>query len=216
MKKTLTVVTILAALAWCQTSYGMGRVLIYKGTIKAAKTVVDVNDTNNPASTTIKAYFALNIYNTHDSSYGLVLDSSAVIYNPKTKYYKVIPDVFSADPYDPCKVVVMSFSAEDPEGDITFNVTGGKGRLTKYTDDTSYTKDYIVTKFKGAGVVNNYDLFDPDDTYSGSVTVTMTLDSCWTRYSNPGVYSNIDDCMSDIVAELTYKGGWTNWPDLSP
>jgi hypothetical protein len=216
MKKLLVLSVLLAAFAWSQTAYGMGRVLVYKGTIKAARTIVDVNDTNNMASTTVKAYFALNIYNTHDASYGIVLDSSAVIYNQKTKYYKVIPDVFSADPYDPCKVVVMSFSSEDPEGNITFNVTGGKGRPTKYTNDPTYTKDYIVTVFKGAGVVNEYDLFDPNDTHSGSVTVTMTLDPYWTRQSNPGVYSNIDEVTDDIVTQLTSRGGWTNWPDLTP
>jgi hypothetical protein len=145
----------------------------------------------------------------------MVISSSTVLYNPKTKYFKVIPNVIGMDPYDPCKITMLDFSAEDPEGDITLYATG-KGKLTKYSNDPAVAKDYIVPSMKGTGFVSNYDLFDPADTYSGTVLVTMTLNAKWTRQSNPGVYSDIDEVTDDIVTQLTSTGGWTNWPDLTP
>ena len=61
MKKILLFSVLLAALAWCQTVYGMGRILVYKGTIKASKSIFDVNDTNNFTSKTIQGYWVVEV-----------------------------------------------------------------------------------------------------------------------------------------------------------
>ena len=194
----------------------MARILIYKGTIKASKTIFDVNDTNNLLSGSIQGYWMVDVLDSGDFK-GAVLDSTAIVYDAKEKYYKVIPDSIDIDPYDPCKVVMLAFTATDPEGETSFDVVG-KGKLTKYSDDPAAEKDFVPTSLKGAGGLHIYDFFDPAFTCSGPVTASLKLDSKWTRHvnANIGDYANVDAVADDIVTELTAKGGWTNWPDLTP
>jgi hypothetical protein len=213
MRRLLVLSALLAAFAWSSTSYGAPsiRTLVYKGTIKASKTIFDVNDTNNLISKSIQGYWMVTIVDTGTHE-GLVYDSNSVVYDARNKYYKLIPECMSADPCDPCHIVLLSFEVTDAEGNASFDVVG-KGKLTKYSNDTDATKDFAPTSLKGAGLVDNFDFFDPDETYSGPVTVSLTLDSGWTRYANSGsyFYGNI---IHDITAELTRKGGWTNWPHI--
>jgi len=214
MRKLLVLSALLAAFAWGQTAYGMGRIIVYKGTIKASKSIIDVNDTNNFLSTTIQGYWVINDLNSPGDQYnGMLFSSSVVIYNPKTKYYKVMPSTIELGPYDPCKIVMLSYSSTDEDGSMSFNMTG-KGKLTKYTSIRSTAKDYIVPAFTGTGVITNYDFLDTADTYSGSATISLKMDAAYTQYFNGrvGSYSSIGDIMNEIVADLTGGGGWTQWP----
>jgi hypothetical protein len=217
MKKVLLFSILLAAFAWCQTVYGMGRIIVYKGTIKASKSIVDVNDTNSLTSTTLQGYWVINELNSPgDPLNGSLFDGSAVIYNPKTKYYKLMSDSMESGPHDPCKVVMLSFYSTDPEGSMSFNMTG-KGKLTKYTATPGTAKDYVVPAFKGTGVITYYDFLDTADTYSGAATISLKMDARYTQYfnANIGSYSDLGDIMNEIVADLTGSGGWTNWPYIT-
>jgi hypothetical protein len=213
MRKLLVMFVLLAVFAWSQTAYGMGRIIVYKGTIKASKSLVDVNDTNSLVSTTVRGYWVINEFNAPGEEYnGELFSGSAVIYDPRTKYYKVIPGTIETSPYDPCKIVMLSYYPDDADGSMSFNVTG-KGKLIKYTNTPGTAKGYTVTAFKGTGVLSNYDFFDPAHTYSGSVVVSLSIDNTYTRYfnANIGSYSNLDEIMDEIVADLT-DIGWTEWP----
>ena len=211
MKKLLVLSAMLAAFAFCATSYGVSttRVLVYKGTIKTAKTIFDVNDTNNLLSGSIQGYWAVRVIDT-GSSKGQVVDSNAVVYNAKDKNYKVIPDSVTINPYDPCRVVLLSFGVNDADGEAGFDVVG-KGRLTKFTDDPATAKDFVPTSMKGTGLIANYDFFDPDYTDSGPVTASITLDSTLTRKANSDP-NTVDGVINTVVAQLTRKGGWREWP----
>jgi hypothetical protein len=211
MRRLLVLSAMLAAFAWCATSYGVTstRVLVYKGTIKAAKTIFDVNDTNNLLSGSIQGYWAVRVIDTGVSK-GFVVDSNAVVYNTKGKNYKVIPDSVSTDPYDPCHVVLLSFTAEDTEGELGFYVVG-KGHLTKFTNNPGTAKDFVPTNMKGAGFISNYDFFDPNYADSGTATVSMILDSALTRKANSDA-NTVDGVINNVVSQLTHKGGWRNWP----
>jgi hypothetical protein len=221
MRKLLALFVILAAFAWSQTAYGMERVIVYKGTIKASKSIFDVNDTNNYVPLSLQGYWAINVTDINDELKGMLISSSSVIYNPKIKYYKVIPNNWnlgvSVDPYDPCRIAMLNFSTLDTEGSFSFYTTG-KGRPTKCSDDPAVKKDYIVPIFKGTGRIGNYDFFDPNDTYSGTVSVLLKLDTVRTRHinANIGDYNDIDSVTNDIVTQLTSKGGWTEWHSQYP
>ncbi|MBN2019191.1 MAG: hypothetical protein JW749_03080 [Sedimentisphaerales bacterium] len=212
MRKLLVLLTLLAAFAWCQNSYGMGRVFVFKGTIKASKTIFDVNDTNNLTSATVNGYWLVETVESGDEK-GNVLDSSVIVYNSKDKYYKVIPDSITMNPYDPCHVVLLSFSADDAYGEVSFDVVG-KGQRTKYFNGPGGSGywDFIPRSLKGTGLLSSYDFFDPNDIYSGPVTVSLKLDSKWTRHVNTASYNDIDEIADEIVAELTAKGSWIEWP----
>jgi hypothetical protein len=218
MKKLLALSVLLAMFVYSQTSFGMGRILVFKGSIKAAKSIFDVNDTNTLVSGTVQCYWVVEVAPyviVIPSSYdrGQVMDSSAVIYSTKDKYFKIIPDCIGINPYDPCKVVVYSFDASDDDGEVWFDVVG-KGKLTKFiSNDTP--KDYVQTSLKGTGFIDGYDFFDPNDTYSGPVTISLTLDSKWTRNAND-LQRNSDTTINDITGQLISKGGWTQWPNLTP
>jgi hypothetical protein len=214
MRKLLVLSALLAAFAWGQAAYGMGRIIVYKGTIKASKSIVDVNDTNSFTSTTLQGYWVINEANAPgDRDNGILLSGSVVIYNPKTKYYKIMPDTIALEPHDPCKIIVLSFASTDPEGSMSFNMTG-KGKLTKYTSIRTTAKDYIVPAFTGTGVITNYDFLDTADTYSGAATISLKMDAAYTQYFNGRFdsYSDIGDVMDEIVSDLTGGGGWTQWP----
>ncbi len=215
MKKYLMLLAFLAMFVWSQSSYGMARILVYKGTIKASRSIVDVNDTNSLISETIQCYWIISTYTTFAPK-GTLQDSRCIIYKTKEKYYKVLPNSANIDPYDPCHVVVMNFNPSDADGEMWLDVIG-KGKLLKFPKDPNATKDYVPTTFKGTGFVDNYDFFD--HTYSGPVTVTMTLD---TKLSVPNVAlmtpgsTTPDDVVDNILDKLTSSGSWTEWPDLTP
>jgi hypothetical protein len=217
MKKYLVLPALLAMFVWSQSSYGMARILVYKGTIKASKSIVDVNDTNKLISETIKCYWVVSTYTTTFPK-GSLQDSRCIIYNTKDKYYKVMPNSADLDPYDPCRVVAMSFNPSDPDGEMWFDVVG-KGKLIRFPNDPNATRDYVPTTLKGTGFIDHYDFFDPTDTYSGPVTVTLVLD---TKLSVPNVSvltagsTTPDDVVNNIVNRLTIAGGWFEWPDLTP
>jgi hypothetical protein len=211
MRKLVVLSALLAVFALAQTAYGLisVRTLVYKGTIKASKSIFDVNDTNNLTSGTIQGYWAVTIRTT-GSNRGSVYDSNAVVYDAKNKFYKIIPDAMTIDPCDPCHVTLLNFEATDAEGQAWFDVVG-KGKLTKYSNDPGDAKDYVATSLKGTGFINHYDFFDPNNTYSGPMTAALTLDSRWTIYANAGAY-DFYETINDIVASLTSKGGWTKFP----
>ncbi len=210
MRKASVIFAVLAMFAWSHTSYGRPatRVLAYKGTIKASKSIFDVNDTSRLLSQTIKAYWAVEVVDTGDEE-GYVLESAAVIYDTKNKYLKVITDAVSIDPCDPCGVVMFNFYPSDAEGQMEFYAVGA-GKLKKFSNDAAVAKDFVPMTLKGTGLLLNYDFFNPAYTYSGPFTVTMTLDSARTRAANPDLMTP-DDVISDVITKLTIKGGWTEW-----
>jgi hypothetical protein len=189
------------------------RTLVYKGTIKASNSIFDVNDPSRLFSQTIKAYWAVQINTEFET--GSVFDSNAVFYDKRNKYYKVVPNCISIDPCDPCNVVMFRFLAVDHDGLMGFYAVG-KGRVLKFSGDITVAPDYTPKTLKGTGTLLAFDVFDPNDTVSGPITVTMTLDSAKTRAANPDGYPDnnlsANQVINDIVSDLTEKGGWTKWP----
>ncbi|MGA2093411.1 MAG: hypothetical protein ABSH16_08405 [Sedimentisphaerales bacterium] len=212
MKKLTVILVLLAAFAWCQTSYGMARVLVYKGTLKASKMVIDVNDTNNYVPLAVQGYWVMTVI--YDSGIAAVVDSNSVIYNKKLEWVKVIPDAVIMDPCDPCRIEIMHFTAEDADGSVSFDVTG-KGKLTKDSNDPANPKSYVATTMNGTGYISNFDFFTPNKTYSGPFTVTLTLDPKLTFEANSGNHS-ANETLNGIIDKLTAKGTWANWPYLPP
>jgi len=117
----------------------------------------------------------------------------------------------SSDPCNPSHVVLLNFSATDIDGGSVWFGVVGKSKLTKYSNNTGAAKDLIPTSMKGGGFLTNFDFFSPDHAYTGPVTVSLTLDTKWTPYANTGSYDSAN-IINDIVAELTSKGGWTDYP----
>ncbi len=212
MRKSLALLVILAAFAWSSTSYAISvRCLVYKGTIKASKSIFDVTDTDNLVSLKVRGYWAVIIIDTGPDK-GKVVDSNAVIYDSQNKYYKIIPDAMSGDPCDPCHVVLYTFDTNDDIGELRFDVIG-KGRLTKYSDEADAVKDFVPTRMKGTGLLTSFHFFD--EAYTGPITASLALDSRWTRYANMDSYA-VSNIVNDIVTELTRKGEWTKKPSLIP
>jgi hypothetical protein len=209
--KRLHVLTILVVFSLSETILAdiPNRTLVFKGTIKASKSIFDVNDTNRLFSQTIKAYWAVQV-STDSSNRGTVLDSNAVLYDTRMKYYRIIPDCITIDPCDPCGVIMLNFSATDSDGQISFYAVG-KGRILKFSNDSAVAPDYTPKTLKGTGTILAFDVFNPSDTVSGPITVTMTLDSAMTRAANPDLYYP-DDIINNVVTQLTSKGHWSIWP----
>jgi hypothetical protein len=212
MKKLLALSVVLAVFALAQTSYGggSGYVVVYKGTIKASKTIVDVNDTNSILSNTVNGYWAMTIIPD-----GTVFDSNAVIYDAKKKYYKITQDASSfVPPVDPCHVKILAFGLGD-EGILEL-VAVGKCSLTKVYDDPNIAlRKYVPRKLNGGGFIGSYALFDPAQTYSGSMTISLVFDPKLTIQANSPPYYTADTIIDDvIVPELISKdpSGWTSWP----
>jgi hypothetical protein len=193
--------------------YGMPaytRVVVYKGTIKARGSIFDVNDPTKLLSGTIKGYWAVREVN--EGSYkGEIVDSNAVLYDSREKYYKVIPNSISTDPCDPCNIVMLSFSATDAEGSLSFYAVG-KGKKAKFSNVSHATKDYVTMTLKGGGLMNNYDVFNPENTMSGPITVNLTMDTAMTRLANTEPYT-VDQIINLIIDNvITARGGpWTQW-----
>jgi hypothetical protein len=211
MRKLSVVFAMLLVFVLSATSYAPPptRVLVYRGTINASNSIFDVNDTSKLFSGSIKAYWAVRVIG--EGAYkGELVDSNAVVYDTRDKYYKVIYDAVSIDPCDPCGIVMFNFNPTDAEGQMQFYAVG-KGKPTKVSNDAAVAKDYVTMTLKGAGLLYNYDFLDPAYTCSGPITVSMTLDSARTRAANPYI-STVDEIINDIVTGLTSKGGWTNYP----
>jgi hypothetical protein len=207
MKKLLALSVVLAVFAMAETSYGMGRILVYKGTIKASKMVFDVNDTNNFVPLSIQGYWVVGV--AYTDSYAAVYDSNVVIYDKKKEWLKIIPNSVTIDPCDPCRIEILSFSASDADGYVSFNVAG-KGKLIKDSNSPTTPKSYIAASMTGTGFISNYDFFAPDQTYSGPILVTLTLDPKLTLQANSNNYS-VDETLNNIVNTLP-RGTWHNWP----
>ena len=186
MKKLLALSVVLAVFAIAETSYGMGRILVYKGTIKASKMVFDVNDTNNFVPLSIQGYWVVGVSLLRFLRRCISIQTSA-IYDKKKEWIKIIPDAVTIDPCDPCRIEILSFSATDADGYFFFNVAG-KGKLTKDSNDPTNPKSYIATSMTGTGFISNYDFFAPDQTYSGPILVTLTLDPKLTLKANSKNY----------------------------
>jgi hypothetical protein len=208
MKKLLVLSVLLAAFAMAETSYGMARVLVYKGTIKASKLVFDVNDTNNFVPLSIQGYWVVGV--AYFGSEAFVFDSNAAIYDKKKEWLKIIPDSVTIDPCDPCRIEILSFSTSDAEGMFYFDATG-KGKLIKDSNDPNTPKSYVATNMNGTGFISNYDFFTPFQTYSGPILVTLTLDPKLTLEANTNHY-NANETLNNILDKLTAKGTWANWP----
>jgi hypothetical protein len=244
MRKFLFSLIIPILLSWCSVSYGMGpwpsqaklpvlRVIVYKGIIKANKAVIDVNDVNAYLPVNLQCYWAISLSN-GDPNYikSSLLNASALIYNPKTRNYKIIPSTSASTwvkPFDPCGITMLEFSTQETEGKMSFHAMG-KGKLMKYTKDPldpNHGKDYIVPAYNGSGVFLNYDLFDPNFAYAGPFTVALKLDTRWTYLCNPSAdvnmlgpnaYDDISEVIDDIVYVLTNRdpNSWTQWPFTPP
>jgi hypothetical protein len=211
MKKLFALSVVLAMFALAQTSYGGGGgyVVVYKGTIKASKTIVDVNDTNSVLSSTIKGYWALAI-----NSDGTVSESNGVIYDAKKKYYKITQDASTfIPPVDPCNVRILAFS---PGGEGILELLAvGKCSLTKVYADSAFVKKYVPKTLNGGGFLGSYAFFDPAQTYTGAMTISMIFDSKLTLQVNSPPYPTVDTIIDTvIVPNLIAKdpSGWTNWP----
>lgn len=211
MKRLLVIAALMAAFAYNAISYGAPpstRVVIYKGTIKAGGSIFDVNDPTKLLSGSVKGYWAVREVN-EGASKGTVIDSNAVLYDSRFKYLKVIPDAVTIDPCDPCKIVIFVFSPSDAEGRMAFYAVG-KGKLAKLSN-ASATKDYVTMTLKGTGLMYNYDVFDPEFTSSGPITVTLTMDTALTRLAN-AEQATVDQMIDQITAVISSRGGpWTKF-----
>lgn len=218
MKKLSFVLAIAAAFAWYSTTQAgeiaPTRSFVYKGTIKASKTLFDVNDTNNLHSETIKGYCVMTSSLLPPPWLGFVSGSSSVIYDSRNKCYKTIHYEIQTDLYDPCHVVLYHFETADDDGEFWFDVVGkgrpdpGSGPFTTFTPVT----------LKGTGFVRNFKFFNPDIAYTGPVTVTLTLSPKWMRYhGDTGNSEGIAEGMLiNAIKDEMKSRGWTEWPDLTP
>jgi hypothetical protein len=215
----------LAVLGVCMPSYGAINtghyVLVYKVSMKAAKTLFDVNDINSLKSESVAGYLAVDI-NGPDSE---TIDSNAVFYNAKNKEYRVIPDGVAGGgvgmgPHDPCKAVLLYFSATDSDGSIYMDMVGiGKATqiyTTDKADANTLVKKYVPATFKGASTLYGFDVIAPDSTETGTMTTVITLDAAKTKiYNSAG--NNVDEIINAIITDLTKKdpNGWTKYPFVS-
>ena len=220
MRKLLALSIAAAAFALCALSQGAVNtghyVLVYKVSMKAGKTIFNVNDTNSLLSGSAAGYLAMDI-NEPGSE---VLDSNAVFYNTKDKKYRVIPDGVaiggvSGGPHDPCKAALLYFSATDMEGSIYVDVVGiGKATIIyepNNADLNTLVKRYVPTTMKGSATLYEFDIVSPDATDTGTVTTSLTLDTNRTKkYNSDG--NDVDEAINDIVTDLTKKGSWTQEP----
>lgn len=81
--------------------------------------------------------------------------------------------------------------------------------------DSSLPRKYVPKTLNGGGFLGSYALFDPAQTYSGAMTISMIFDPKLTIQANSPPYYNNDTIIDDvIVPSLTAKdpGGWTSWP----
>ncbi|MGA2172044.1 MAG: hypothetical protein ABSG82_03385 [Sedimentisphaerales bacterium] len=215
MKRLLAGLMALAVLGVCAPSYGAANtghyVLIYQGSIKAVKTIFDINDTNNLLSASIQGYWAMDI-NDSGAHKGRLIDSNAVIYDAQQKYYKVIPNSIYLDPCDPCRCEFLEFDMQNAGGGGGGFDVVGKGKLTKvYNEPNAALKKYVPNIMNGGGGFYEYDVFDTRYRIDGAATASLTLASKLTQSANSGG-AGVDGVINYIVNQLTSTGGWTQWP----
>ncbi|MGA2070625.1 MAG: hypothetical protein ABSG97_04685 [Sedimentisphaerales bacterium] len=220
MRKLLAGLAVLAVvLSVCALSYGAKNtghyVLVYKGTISAAKTIFDVNDTNNLLAGSIQGFWAVDINGSGTTGKGAVLDSNSVLYTLKDKEYTVIPNAIEINPHDPCRVELLTFSAEDADGGgFDFDVVG-KGQSINIYDANKHDPNTLVKKFapmsmKGGGFSTAFSFFDADEALSGTYAVTMTLDPTLTKHANHDG-NNVDGVTNSFISKLNKKGDFTKF-----
>jgi hypothetical protein len=213
------VVSLVAAvvLSVCTLSYATPnsnhKVLVYKGSLKTAKTLFDVNSFDT-ASGSLPYYWAVDVCD----ATGSVLDSNAVFIGKYSSSYRVTADAVTISPHDPCNIEMFILSTADADGTMVFRLTG-KGKLTQVydinkTDPNTKVKKFVVTSLKGAGFFTSFNMFNPDPeedgTYSGTVTLSMTLDAKSTKKTN-AAGGTVDDAINAIIATATKKGTWTRY-----
>jgi hypothetical protein len=189
-------------------SQSASHVLFYKGTIKASKSIFDVNDTNDLLSKTLKGCWALEVSDDANTK-GQILYSSALIYDTDQKdshlkYYKIITDKVGCSPYDPCRAVMLTFNPSDADGQAMFYLVG-EGRLIKYSNNPITPKGFVPLALKGNGVFDHFNMFERNFTVSGPAEISMTLDMATTRKANAERY-DAADMIDDAVTQLTAKG----------
>jgi hypothetical protein len=191
-------------------SQSSSHVLFYKGTIKASNSIFDVNYTNNLLSKTLKGCWALEVSDDANTK-GQILYSSALIYDTDQKdihlkYYKIATDHVGYSPYDPCRVVMLTFNPSDADGQAMFYLVG-RGRLIKYSNNPLTPKGFVPLTLKGNGVFDHFNMFDRNFTVLGPAEISMTLDMATTRKANAERY-DAADMIDDAVTQLTAKGNW--------
>ncbi|GEM_PF-3570965 len=215
MKKIIVLTILLFSNCYAAEVYDNPiRILVYKGTIKSTS-FFDVNDTSRLVSQCIKGYWVIKFVCDGPSS-GYILDANAIIFQTKPeKFYKVIPDEITIDPYDPGGVVMIHFNASDADGNMVFYATG-KFKPVKYCNEPGIDKDLLPVCLTGTGNLDNFDLFDPAFTYSGPYCVKLVLDSRLTRQANTEIECSAGEILDELVEELDEKGfiGWPYYPRI--
>jgi hypothetical protein len=217
MKKTFIVLAAIAILGVCMPSYGAINsghyVLVYNVSMKASKTLFDVNDTNSLLSGSVAGFLALDINEPNRE----VIDSNAVFYIAKEKKYKVIPNSATINPHDPCRAELLSFATADHEGEFYIDVVG-KGKAIKIyepnnADANTLVKEFVPATMKGSSTFYRFDIVVPDSTESGTGAASLALDSKNTsKFNSDG--NDVDEAINAIVTDLTKKdpSGWTREP----
>ena len=217
MRNLLAVLIVLAVLGVCMPSYGAINsghyILVYKMSLKASKTLFDVNDTNSLLSGSVAGFLALDINEPNRE----VIDSNAVFYIAKEKAYKVIPGGVAINPHDPCKAELLSLAVADPEGEFYIDAAG-KGKAVKIyepnrADANTLVKVYVPVAMKGSSTLYSFDVVLPGATESGTGVASLILDSKKTSKYNSGG-NTVDEAINDIITNLIKKdpNAWTKEP----
>lgn len=201
---------LLAFLVFGSASYAFftyPKVLVYKGTIKASKSLIDVNDTNNLVTNTTKILYVTQISESND--HFIILDHNAVIYDTRAKYYKLLSSG-SGQLIDNSHGAVMCLLSSSSSNGNMIAFFSGKGKLTKYSNDPNAPKAYIPPAFNGSGWMIDYDIFDPNYKYEGTVSVSLKLDAAATRKASADANTPLE-VVNDQISKFESQGGWTRW-----
>jgi hypothetical protein len=202
---------LLAFLAFASASYAFityPKVLVYKGTIKSAKSLIDINDTKNLITNTTNIFYVMNVIDA-DANHTAINDSNTLIYNTKHKFYKLLSGSSGAIIGDPCGVMLDILSSPGTSGSLTLFFTG-KGKLMKYSNDPNAPKAYIPPTLDGTGWIVFYDMFDPAYQYSGPISVSLKLDLAATRKASADANTPLE-VVTEQMDKFESKGGWTRW-----
>ena len=183
------------------------RTLVYKGTIKASKTIFNVDDTNNLLSASINGYWVMT-YSYAGRYISPFYGSRSVMYDARAKCYKKVYYEIQTDLYDPCHVVLYHFDATDVNGRLSFDVVGKGTR-----DDRRYPV-YTPVTLKGTGFVENFRFFNSNTAYTGPVTVTMTLCRKLMEYSGEP-HNSEGDVSNEIYNAILEDMDGRGWTDLA-
>jgi hypothetical protein len=209
MRKLLAALVLLTVVALAVPSYGAinsgHHVLIYKGTLKAAKTAFNTSDLDNLASVALQGYWAVDINDANDANtatFGHIDDVNAVLFDTKTKKYKVISGGAAGDPCDPRGVVEMTYFTADAQGNLSLDVFG-KGKEVKIfdankADANTLVKEFVPASLKGTGGVSDFNSFPDGTHFTGVGTVSLTLDATLTKKYNSAGFT-VDQAINDIL-----------------